>query len=369
VRIRTYASRLPILRKAYSTFLFFLKVLKKQFRGANQLLVIAPKTQQIGSILIVAPGEMALPVAGWGAVELIVERQATFFSQKGYSVTILNSWRILDWVTAWRSKHMFAINHYDVLIKFSLFCSRLKRLPLISTTHYAYAEQLDKWDEGFRSKVRSMVKSDGFVALNPRIQAVFEASKPRALIKCIPNGVEVSEFQLKNPVKDFICLGKVEPRKKQFELAQKLGENFDITFVGEICDPRIGGLNPQLKAKFAGGWSRREVLENLSLFKGLVLISDAEADALVLYEAQSAGLQVFASALALGAQDRNLPWIHEIELSDSNLPGRLTEMLSSTRVSVSEIRTHAEENYTNEISSRAWLEFGLHLANTSVQSA
>lgn len=366
--LRKVIASVPLARKGYASVQFLLKVFKRQFLGEGQIWKLQPAGKSVGSILLVAPGEMALPVKGWGAVELIVQRQAKYFADAGFTVQVLNSWRWSDWVKAWRGQHDFAINHYDVFSKLCLMWARLRRIPLVATTHYAYAEQAALWDPGFKSQVKSMLAADGFVALNPKIQSLFHQANPKANIRCIPNGVEVLDFRIQDQTEGFVCLGKVEPRKRQYELAVKLGETFDITFIGDVVDPRVHTLPKAIQDKFIGGWSRAQVLDGLAKFKGLVLLSEAEADALVLYEAQAAGLHVFASDNALGSQNRELPWVHEIELNQRNLAEVLTDSISSSKVTQSIIHDYSVAHYTSETSSQAWLDYGLEFSRANARS-
>ena len=129
-----------------------------------------------------------------------------------------------------------------------------------------------------------------------------------------PNGSSFSPLVSEMPGEGIICVGKVEPRKKQFELFESLSEiGVEITFVGEIADKRVQNLlerDPGLARFFVGPWSRNELSKSLSKYKALLLSSLGEADALVLYEAQLAGLNVIVNKSSLGSQDSTLPWIH-----------------------------------------------------------
>lgn len=117
-------------------------------------------------------------------------------------------------------------------------------------------------------------------------------------------------------------LGKVATRKQQYELSELALRGDDITFVGPINDQRVLELisaEPQSarSAAFVGEWTRSKLADEMSTFKVLVLPSRAEADALVLYEAQLAGLSIVCSRHALGAQDPDLPWIYTHETDAS----------------------------------------------------
>ena len=76
-------------------------------------------------------------------------------------------------------------------------------------------------------------------------------------------------------------------------------------------------------------------------------ISDGEADALVLHEAQQAGLHLILSHQAVGSQDSNLPWIHVCD--DLHALNKLIrEVSTETSTSPEEIIEFARKNLTWE---------------------
>ena len=358
-----------LLTWSHAKLISTLKSACRQIFGLDQFLVFdCSGSSALGLIVLIAPGEMEMPVKGWGAVELIVQRQATYMQSKGYKVIVLNSWKLTTWVRIWRQKPIFVINHYDVFAKRSLIFSRLFAVRLLATTHYAYAEQPERWDPGFASNARALVKADEFVALNPRIAKTFDLMFNGTRSVTIPNGVETEQFSDGSHARGFVCLGKVEVRKRQFELASRLSHDFDITFVGQIEDPRIKELPLEVRQKFVGPWTREQVLQRLAEFKALILLSDAEADALVLYEAQAAGLQVIAAPNAIGAQDRNLPWVHIMDIDAPNLNLEIGARVNHPNFSSHDIRSWASSHYNHHLSSELWLSLGLSVISNS-QSA
>jgi len=168
---------------------------------------------------------------------------------------------------------------------------------------------------------RHLRTSDVFIALSPSIADVVGPQLPTTNLT-LPNASAFKPRVEANPSRDMLMLGKVETRKQQFELSELVNWGNDITFVGPITDQRVIesiANEPQAARSkaFVGEWTRSELAEKMSSFKVLLLPSKAEADALVLYEAQLAGLSIICSRHALGAQDAELPWIYAHETDAS----------------------------------------------------
>jgi glycosyltransferase involved in cell wall biosynthesis len=166
----------------------------------------------------------------------------------------------------------------------------------------------------------------------------------------------VNKFKFKQLGHGYVCLAKVEPRKGQYELANLLPEDFPITFIGEVVDERISTLDPMRRRKFVGAWDRDEVESKLTEFSALVLMSEAEADALVLYEAQAAGLGVIARTQALGAQDVSLRWIKVLPDGKEDIGTYLERERIHIAAYRKSVRAHALGNYSYQKNAQAWDE-------------
>jgi hypothetical protein len=333
--------------------------IRKALRGTRQ--IDFDSANSGARLLLIAPAEKRIPVDGWGAVELVIQNQLLFFREQGFSTNLLNSYNLIDWWRVFRRKPQVVICHYDVFTPRARIFSKLFHSKLIAITHYAYAQQPNKWDQDFQRLARHLSQVDTLVALNPKISAVFEALNPSLRCVVIPNGVSVSSFKVQRNGAGVICLGKVEPRKAQVMIARHLTGAEDIVFVGDICDPEFSTLDDSQKAMFVGPWDRTQVENKLGGYSTLILLSDGEADALVLYEAQSAGLRIVVNNLSIGSQDPNLPWLI---LTDSNLrdirsiPTLFDHLDPATR---EEIISHAKTHYTANLSNAKYKQIVLDL--------
>lgn len=283
---------------------------------------IVPRSASRKPTLIVGPGLMTIPTEGWGAIERVIDEYSNELA-KSRPVSVLNSRCILLWLRAFLSRYEAIHVHYEPTFlwacRWRLISNR--STPIILWSHDAWIGQPTHWSTSFRTLwdriARSLLRSDIFVALSPTIQEQ-ATTRISARVVLLPNASDFRPKIRETPNRGLLVVGKVEPRKQQFEISTLVSRGIHLTCVGPIADHRVQQLisdSPtSLRAQaFVGSWSRFKLAEEMSDFRALLLPSQAEADALVLYEAQLAGLSVVCSRSALGAQDESLPWVHVFE--------------------------------------------------------
>jgi glycosyltransferase involved in cell wall biosynthesis len=297
-------------------------------------------------LLIVAPGEIPIPPSGWGAVETIIWETVLTYEQAGFEVWLLNSKHSKDWKTSGQHNFDVILNHCDVFAK--KIKSNWPNTKLVSVTHYGYAAFPEHWDKGYLKIIDSLNFSDYIICLSSRIYEVFSKYFDPSKLIVSSNGTSFSP-EVRNPEsKNFICVGKVEARKKQYELYKLVKESgLLVDFFGPIVDERVKiemKKDADLGRSFRGSISRIDLSKTLSNYKYLILPSAGEADALVLYEAQMAGLEIVVEENALGAQDRDLKWVH-ILAKNPSLP-EILNIIEKNKASAREISEHAATNYS-----------------------
>lgn len=307
-------------------------------------------------VLLIGPGEKRIPVSGWGAVELVISNQMTDLRKQGFSVDLLNSWNLIDWLRCFRRKPQVVICHYDVFAFRSRLFSKLFNSKNVTLTHYAYAQQPNRWDPQFHRYAEQISKSDAFVALNDTIASVFSKMYPQLHIVVIPNGIDLMRFNSKGDHKGALCLGKVEPRKRQVQIARQLTGAENISFVGDIVDPEFANLSTEQKQMFLGPWSRNQVETLLCQYSTLFLLGDGEADALVLYEAQAAGLRILTNEVSVGSQKRDLDWIRVVTESEELPELLLSSGSSASTTTPNQIANYAASNYKSEASNAKYAD-------------
>lgn len=324
-----------------------------------------PEDKQPGKtkLLIVAPGNMPIPTNGWGAVEIIVSETLGLYTAAGFDVWVLNSRNRKKWKEAKGVNFPIILSHSDIdnlRIK-----SSWPNAKIVGISHYGLGAYPEKWDKGFKKILIGMKSCDFVICLSKAVATTFSMHIPVEKILISPNG-SAFESNCDQPgvINKIICLGKVEKRKKQFELWESLKtSNIGITFAGPIVDERVKGeivKNPSLTHTFIGPISRENLSSELGQYTALILISDGEADALVLYEAQLAGLPVLVTQRSLGSQNPELDWIRVI--SESPSADEINLALSAVISKAGSITRYALENYNWAVRNKKLVSLLLDLS-------
>lgn len=268
-------------------------------------------------ILFVGPGAMEIPSKGWGAVETVIWQLKLHLEEAGAQVSILNTRGIAAALKAKPWKYDLVHLQYDNFGLLWILLAKIYKFKLVITSHYGYAAWPEKWHWSYWKIFWALKHAPALIVLSPEIEAVYRTHGYKGFIKTIPNGTEIGAISF-NPTgtKDLICLGKVEPRKKQVELSHLFAEQKDIhlDFVGPIVDTRF--VKETTGTHYLGTWTREEVRSKLTEYKALILLSDGEAHALVVGEALAAGLSLILTKEAAANLDLNQPFIRIVTLQD-----------------------------------------------------
>ena len=318
----------------------------------NQLIeAYSQSKKESRHILVICHGEVEVPPSGWGAIEKIVSETISVFSDNDYNVTILNSKFFWKWIIS-RTRHFdLIVLHDDMrIIRTRLLWPRHK---LVLFTHYGYAGSPHNWSKKYQRKAKQTFKFANLViCLNQKIYKEFSKFLDKEKLLWVPNGIcadnkyNFASFKL-SLNKRLVCLGKVEPRKRQFELLETTKtSNIDIDFYGPIVDARV---IEELKTgvfyrkKFYGEQKRTKINKLFENYDCLIHVSESEADALVLYEAQLAGLSIIVTENSIGSQDPNLPWIKTIP--DNFRIEDIHAALKSILFDKAKVSSYANQNY------------------------
>jgi hypothetical protein len=237
-------------------------------------------------IALIGPGIMPIPPSGWGAVEILIWDYYKEFIRLGHKVSIINTpnqEEIIEKVN--EGNYDFVHLHYDV---FWPILDKLTCIRIAITSHYPYIDQSEKYrGDGYLpifSFLTSQTKYMNFVLAEKDYQVLLHAGA-KNLYK-MKNGIDTSLFAFSDTVKKdkAIYLGKINDRKNQ-ALYQNL---YNIDFVGGYDDYRFNKQN----ANYLGEWTRQQIHHHLTDYGNLVLLSQGEADPLVVKEALVSGLGV-----------------------------------------------------------------------------
>lgn len=335
------------------------------FVNCDQFELVSKNTNKNFNLLIIAPGEVQIPTLGWGAVETIISETINIYESNGFNVWLLNSQKPRTWKKAKKLNFHVILNHSDRdCIKIS---NNFPDTKFVTVSHYGFGATEDQWDKSYKNILIGMKKSEKIICLSPAILEMYEKYFPSNSLVISPNGTSFQPKIGSNRTKPLLYLGKVEKRKYQYEIWKKLSNSgIDIIFAGPIVDQRV--LNeiqnsPNLRDIFIGPVTRRFLEENLCDFSGLFLFSNGEADALVLYEAQAAGLPIVISTNSIGSQNISLPWI---KVLDQNFEANdIRSFLDKIRETPEQIAEYAVKNYNWEVRNKALTDTLISLAKQS----
>ncbi|MBN2374682.1 glycosyltransferase family 4 protein [bacterium] len=298
-------------------------------------------------ILLVGPGIMPIPCKGWGAVENVIWQQKTYLEMLGHHVTILNKRGFLPAFLQRPWMYDVVHLHYDELARFWVRQAGLLDLPLFITTHYGYAACPEKWNGDYYDRIFEwLLKADRLILLSDEIKKTFIERGYSGNACVIPNGTETERIEFKEERGNgkAICLGKIEPRKMQARLAERIKNCGGIScdFVGPMIDQ---GFNADdIYVRYLGHWSRDEVYKNLTEYSCLVLASEGEAHPLVVMEAMAAGLSVVVTPEASANLDKDMPWIYISGMGD-NFIENIRHACEHNHIYRGRIRMYARENF------------------------
>ena len=305
----------------------------------------APATGAL-RIAIVGPGIMPIPPRGWGACEILIWNYACALRAAGHTVEIINTPDMADVVDKVAGlKPDFVHIHYDDHAWLAPLLAPHARAVGI-TSHYGYLEQPQRW--GAWSTTFQQILEAGAAApniyhlvLSPGIRDLYVqgAGVPSNKVFVIPNGADASAFRYKGtPLHKnrSICVGKLEVRKGQHLLL----DNSDVWFAGNHgCD----GSFPPSHPRWLGEWDKPTLYRDLTEYANLVLLSDGEADPLVVKEALIAGLGVVVTPVAAANLDTSMPFISVIPFEKLDDSVFVAKVINDNRVAALEHRATVRE--------------------------
>lgn len=260
-------------------------------------------------IALVGPGILPIPPPGWGAVEILIWDYYNELKKRGIEVDIINDSNLYYIINDLnKGQYDFVHIHYDVFYPITNFL-RCKTIAI--TSHYPYIDKLinhmyDGYDNIFLFLLQQQ-KYYNFVLADKDMKTFIECGANKRFLKKIKNGINSEVFEFKEkPSKDkTVYLGKITPRKNQSKY--QMIESID--FIGNCHDESFD----MTKKNYLGEWSREQINKELTTYVNLLLISEGEADPLVVKEALIAGLGVVINRSSAENLDKTKDFITIIE--------------------------------------------------------
>jgi len=244
-------------------------------------------------ICLIGPGT-EIPPKAWGACEIIVWDYYINLKKLNHDVKFIsdkNNYKVIEFI----EQNQFDLVHimYDDLIILAphiyKYCEKI-----VYTTHWAYLPQI--YTNNFMYQpFQNLLKVYTYVnifAISQSIKDVYiKAGIPENKINVIHNGAREDSFLYKEiPLypERTIYIGKIEMRKRQY-LYTSIP---NLYFVGHYHD------SPFKSNNHLGTWNKDILYKNLTEYANILLMSDGEADPLVIKEALMAGLGVVCNEIS-----------------------------------------------------------------------
>ena len=281
-------------------------------------------------IALVGPGIQAIPPKGWGAVEILVWDYAQELRQLGHHVMIVNTPNRDAIVTQIENARPDFVH-----IQYDDFADVVPRIlpftrAVAITSHFGYLDQYERWG-GYHETFRRLLPPGSqrvlYCALSPSIQQVYlRHGLPANQIYLNNNGANARLLRYTEQPRygdRTICVGKIEMRKRQHVL-QPISA---VWFAGNRHGTEFDYNHPH----YLGEWDKPTLFESLTDYGNLVLLSDGEADPLVVKEALVAGLGVVLSPWATANLDLSLPFITIVPLNRMDDVAYIREAIETNR--------------------------------------
>ena len=245
-------------------------------------------------LILIAPGMKSIPPVGWGAIESVIWDYYVNLVKLGINVNVINHGLLNDVIKLCNNTKPDIIHiMYDDYIKITPY---LRCKKILYTSHYAYITlpRFEVEHEYYYINVfKKVIKYQNRIQINsisPIISEIYRKHGFTGKINEICNGARDDAFRYTiepNKSNKSIYLAKIEFRKGQY----KYQCIEDIDFIGNYHDSDFDMNNPN----YLGEWNKETLYDQLTEYGNMVLLSNGEADPLVIKEGLIAGLGVVIS--------------------------------------------------------------------------
>ena len=293
-------------------------------------------------IALVGEGIMSIPPEGWGGVEHLIWNFHNQLKKEGDDVTIINTKDLQKIVNTINDGKFDVVHlHYDQYANIIPYLNCKKKMI---TSHYPYLEN----PEPQYTFLYDLLKNSGahIISLSDKIKEEFlRRGIDSTNVSVLPCGIDTNSYVIDDEAlypNRSIVVGKIEPRKRQAYL-QKL--NLNIDFIGNNTDSSFDISD----TCYYGEQSKQDIMDNLTAYANMVLLSAGEAHPFVCLEAMAAGLGLVLSEQSTANLDVDLPFINVIPDTKLNDTDFLRDQIVSNRKTSltmrKEIRQYCKDNF------------------------
>ena len=300
-------------------------------------------------LILIAPGMKPVPPVGWGAIESLIWDYYENLKKQDIDVYIINDKLPINIVIICNKIKPDIIHiMYDDYIKIVPF---LKCKKILYTSHFAYITSPKfgeiEYDYYYPKIFKKVIEYKGKIEINsisPMISDVYRKHGFTGKINEICNGAREDLFRYTlqpNKSNQSVYVAKIEERKSQYKY-QCIP---DIDFVGNYQDSSFNVTH----TNYLGEWSKETLYEKLTEYGNMVLLSNGEADPLVIKEGLIAGLGVVISECCVANLDVSKEYITVIpndKLEDIEyITQKIIENREQSITRRNEIREYAMEKF------------------------
>lgn len=247
-------------------------------------------------VCLIGPGYKPIPPIGWGAVESVIWDYYINLKNMGIEVDIINNRDLQNVIIEVNNKHYDVVHiMYDDHIVIAPYIKQ--SCKLLYTSHYAYITSPNfetghhyYYNNVFKNVIKNKDRVVIFAISEDIRQKYISHGYPENKVYLMHNGARDDMFEfIESPtnIEKSVYLAKIETRKRQY-VYQSIP---NIDFVGNYHNSGFDRSNKN----YLGEWNKDVLYKNLSSYGNLVLLSDGEADPLVVKEGLICGLGVVVS--------------------------------------------------------------------------
>ena len=261
-------------------------------------------------ICLIGPGYKPIPPKGLGAVESVIWDYYVNLKHNNVLVNIINNKNLQEVINDINRNnydivHIMYDDHIIIVPYIQIDCKILYTSHFAYITHPNFQQRFNHYFVNIFSQVIANKDKIFICAISEQIKQMYiKYGFPENKIYITHNGARNDAFNfIENPQKynRSIYLAKIEERKKQY-IYQSI-ENID--FVGNYHNSSFDCK----RSNYLGEWNKETLYKSLSSYGNLVLLSDGEADPLVVKEALICGLGVVLSECSAANIDESKDFI------------------------------------------------------------
>lgn len=262
-------------------------------------------------LLQIAHDNDPFSVTGWGAIEKLAREYHSALGEYFDVYTVSSGEAHLDIIKQFKPDYILIHNE-----KFAVELLKHKheiKSKILVICHYAYLKEVFKINQynvlsrelntlfGLRNalnilRVRKRIMkilSSEFVTFIALDNAILEKRSHDVFIKVGRNYIKENHIEVVNNTNNrYVCVGNIEPRKRQWKL-QRLSTRID--FIGPLNDSRF---DP--RKNYLGEIDNSKIMSVVKQYDALILMSEADLMPLVVIEALFVGVPVILHASFYG---------------------------------------------------------------------